>query len=293
MVHIRKFSIILVLCLVLALLPVTSVNAAESGSIWMRQIPYNGVTIAVCADAAVASGVVTITYNKDVLTFTELKVDSQYVLAHAANDKEAGTIKISWIGTGERSNADGYVLMWLEFEGPADLSAVMNGTVYDASGNTIAITTLNLTGVTAAIMQAETLKAENYTTDSFATMQSAMQAANAMLERVAVTQGQLDAATQALVTAMENLVVFTPEPPPTQPPATEPAPTEPAPTEPEPTDPTQPGSTPAKPDPTQPSTQEPTIAPKRDNSWMLIALAAVLAVAVVAAVVILKKRGRK
>lgn len=287
--NIRKLSILLALCLVLCALPVASANAAESGSLWLRHLPANdGVTIAVCADTAVASGVITVTYASELLTFQELTVDSTYVLAHAINDQETGTIKISWIGTGANAAGEGYTLLRLRFEGPADQSSVLTGTAYDAAGNTLAITTLNLTGVTAAVMEAETLQAADYTADSFAAVQTAMNEANALLEQEAVTQTQLDAAAQALLTAVENLAVYVPEPEPTDPPATEPAPTEPAPTE-----PTQPGSTPAQTDPTQPSTQAPTIAPKRDNSWMLYVLAALVAVAAVAAVVISKKRGRK
>lgn len=297
--NMRKLSILLALCLVLALLPVTSANAAEGGSLWLRYQPsVEGVEIHVCTDTNIASGVITVTYDASILEFAELLMSETFVQYYAVNAQEAGTIKISWIGTGVGAENPAWSLMTLKFAGVADQSATMTGTVYDFKGNTLAITTLNLTGATAAVMQAETLKAEDYTAESFAAMQAALQEAEALLAMETVTQAQLDAATQALVTAMENLVVYTPEPPPTEPPATEPAPTdpaptEPAPTEPAPTEPTQPGSTAAKPNPTQPSTQEPTIAPKQDNSWMLIALAAVLVVAVVAAVVILKKRGKK
>lgn len=286
--RIRKFAILLALCLVLAALPITSAAAAQSGNLWLRQIPTgDGLTIAVCADTAVASGVITITYDSDVLSFQELTVDSAYVLAHAANDKEAGTVQISWIGTGSDAAGEGYALLRLRFEGNADQSAVLTGTVYDAAGNTIAITTLNLTGATAAVMEAETLKAEDYTADSFASVQAALQEADDLLALETVTQAQLDAAAQKLTAAVENLVVYVPEP-------TPPTPTEPAPTDPAPTEPTQPGSTPAQSDPTQPSaTPAPQPQPQGDNSWMVIAVVVLCAVAVVAAVVILKKRGKK
>lgn len=288
--RVRKLAILLALCLVLALLPVTSANAAESGGLWLRHLPTDGsVTMALVADTQVASGIITVTYDPSLLTFQELTVDSAYVLAHAVNDKEAGTIKISWVGAGADSGA--YVLMRLQFAGESLAVAELSGNVVNESGDEIAITVLDFGAYNAAFIQAAGLKAEDYTADSFAAVQAAMQSAEALWAVEAVTQAQLDAATQALLTAVENLVVYTPEPPPTEPPATEPAPTEPAPTE-----PTQPGSTPAKPQPTQPTTQAPAPAPKGDNGWMLIALAVlgvVAVVAAVAAVVIFKKRGRK
>lgn len=283
--NIRKLAILLALCLVLCALPVTAANAAESGSLWLRHLPTDeGVAMALCADTDVASGIITVTYDPGQLTFQGLTVDSTYVLAHAVNDKEAGTIRISWIGTGSGSGA--YVLMRLQFAGDSLTVAELSGTAQNADGDQIAMTVLDFGAHNAAWDQAADLKAEDYTADSFASVQAALESAEALLAVEALTQAQLDALTQELLTAMENLVVYVPEP-------TPPAPTDPAPTEPAPTEPTQPGSTPAKPDPTQPSTQASTGEPKGDNSWMLIALAVLCVVAVVAAVVILKKRGRK
>lgn len=282
---IRKLSMILTLCLVLALLPVTSAHAAESGSLWLRHLPADGgVTMALVADTGIAGGVVTITYDPSQLTFQGLTVDSDYVLAHAVNDKEAGTIKISWVGKGAESGV--YILMRLQFAGDPLAVATLSGSVKNTSGDIVAITVLDFGALNTAMNRAGGLKAEDYTADSFAAVQAALAAGNAQTNVETVTQAQVDALTQALVTALDNLVVYVPEP-------TPPEPTEPVPTEPTPTEPTQPGSTPAKPEPTQPSSQTPAPAPKGDNSWMLIVLA-VLGVAAVAVVaVILKKRGRK
>ncbi len=296
--NIRRLSMVLALCLVLALLPVTSAHAADNGNLWLRQIPaVDGLSVYICADTVVASGVITITYDADVLSFVELVVSDTFVLAHAVNDKKAGTIKISWVGTGFVSEEEGYSLMVLEFVGAAEQKAVLSGTVYDESGTTLAITELDLAVLQAAVTDAQALKAEDYTADSFAPVQTALQEAKELLEKAVLTQGQLDAAVQKLTSAVENLVVYVPEPTPPEPTdptqPTEPAPTEPKPTEPKPTEPTQPGSTPAKPQPTQPATQAPAPAPQGDNGWMLIVLAGLGVVAIVAAVVILKKRGRK
>lgn len=292
----RICSVLLVLCLLLVLMPASQAVALESNSIWINQISGNeGVTIAVCADTAVASGVITITYNADALTFVQLQTESQYVLAHAVNDEEAGKLVISWIAPKDNAAQGGHVLMRLTFTGMAESSAVLTGTVQGVSGESIAIATLNMTGLQAAVMMAEILNPEDYTAESFAAVTAQISNANEVLNLEAVTQAQLDAAAAALTAAVENLEEYVPEPPPTDPQPTDPQPTDPQPTDPQPTDPkpTQPGSTPGQTEATQPSTQAPMIAPKRDNSWMLIALAVLGVVAVVAAAVILKKRGKK
>ena len=293
----RVLAILMVLCLMLVFVPVNQASAAEYPcGLWLRQIPSgNGVTVAVCADAQVASGVITITYNKDVLTFQQLKLEDQYVLVHSINAEEAGVIKISWIGTGTEPKTDGYVLLWLEFAGMPDLSAVMTGTAYDATGNKLAITTLNTTGLEAAMTQAENLKAEDYTENTFANVQSALENAKSVLNQVAATQSQLDAAEEALNIAMESLVYMPADPEPTDPAPTEPAPTEPAPTEPAPTEPapTEPKPTesrPTEPQPSQPAGQQPQ---EENDDILLIPILVGCCVPIVVAVVLLKKRGSK
>lgn len=288
-------AILMALCLVLACVPVNQAAAAEeSGSLWLRHLPTDGgVTMALVADTAIGSGVITITYDKDIYTFQGLTVDSAYVLAHAVNDKEAGTIKISWIGKGAESGA--YVLMRLQFvvnfASAGNLNVELSGSVKNADGEEIAMTTLDFAMLNTAMAQAESLKAEDYTADSFAAVRSALAAANDQANVETVTQAQVDAATQALKTAMDNLVVYVPEPEPTDPTEpTEPAPTEPAPTQPAPT---QPGSVPTQTQPAQGSTPAPAPQPQSDNGWILIVLAVLGVAAVAAAAVILKKRGRK
>lgn len=291
MKHIRKLSVILVLCLLLAALPATPANAAESGSLWMNQIATeNGTVIAICADTAAASGVITVTYDTGLLTFEEMTVDSTYILAHAINDKKAGTLQISWIGTGADAAGDGYALLRLRFTGAPDQNAVLTGSVYDAVGNALTITTLNFTGLSAALADGAAVNAADYTADSYAALQSAMAAADPVLTLETVTQAQLDAAAQAVTAALEALELYAPEPTPPAP--TEPAPTEPAPTEPQPTQPvTNPIPTPTETQPT--TTPAPQPQPAGNNGWMLIVLAVLCIAAVAAAVVILKKRGRK
>ena len=115
-----------------------------------------------------------------------------------------------------------------------------------------------------------------------------------MQNRVAVTQAQLDAATAALTAAMENLVVYTPDPEPTDPPATEPQPTDPPATEPQPTE-SQPTQTkPVETKPTQPAGTQPAgQEPQDEDSMMLIPILVGCCVPIVVALVLLKKRGQK
>ena len=290
----RKVYILLALCLVLTMLPANSAHAADEGSLWLRHAPSpNGVEVYICADTAVASGVITITYEAGNLEFVELMVSDSFVAAYAVNDKEAGVIRISWVGTGFVPEEGAYGMMTLSFRGVSDQSMVMSGAAYDASGDTIAITTLNLTELQAAMMQAEALDAAAYTEESFAGVTAALESANELLGKAVVTQAQLNEAARQLAAAMENLEAYVPEPPPTDPPAptdpTEPAPTEPAPTQPQPTDPkpTQPGTEPA---PTEP-VEKP--VPKKNDTMLIVAGVAIGVVLIAAVVVILKKRGKK
>lgn len=296
MENIRKIAILLALCLVLCTLPVASAHAAEEGNVWLRYVPGKQGVMAICADKAVASGVITITYNAEWMTFQSVTVDSAYVLAYAVNDKETGKLQISWIAPKDNAAQGGHVLMFVEFVGISDDEYTeLVGSVQNVSGEAMAITKIDLHAALDAESDAENLKAEDYTADSFAPVQAALKNVIDLLDQVTTTQAQLDAATQALVTAMENLVVYTPEPPPTEPPATEPTPTEPAPTEPAPTEPkpsekpTQPGS---QPKPTEPVVTDP--VPKKNDTLLIVGVAlALCAVVAIAAVVILKKRGRK
>jgi hypothetical protein len=305
MKHIQKLALVLTLCLLLTALPLTRAYAAEGGSLWLRHLPADGgETISLVADAPVASGVITITYDTSVYTFQELTVDDAYVLAHAVNDQEAGTIKISWIGTGSGSGV--HVLMRLRFAADFFVSGGhpsidLSGSVQNANGEAFAFTSLDFGALNTAIHEANGLKAEDYTADSFAGLKTALDAALAQGEVETVTQAQLEEATQALTKALENLEVFVPTPPPTDPTEpteptqpTEPSqptePTEPAPTQPKPTDkPTQPGS---QPKPTEPVVADP--VPKGNDTLLIVGAAlALCAVAAVAVVVILKKRGKK
>ena len=306
MKHLRKLIFVLALCLLLTAMPLNRAHAAEGGSMWLRHLSADGgQTLGLVADTSVASGVITITYDTAIYTFRGLTVDSAYVLAHAVNDKEAGTVKISWVGTG---SGDGvHVLMRLQFTADWTVSGgnptiSLSGSVQNENGEDFGFASLDFGPLNAAVREAEGLKAEDYTADSYAQVKSALDAALAQAEQETLTPAQLDAALQNLRAALDGLKAKEPTPPePTDPPTepTEPPtePTEPAPTEPtepnptqKPTDkPTQPGSRPAA---TQPVVSDP--VPKGNDTLLIVGGAlALCVVAAVAAVLILKKRGKK
>ena len=285
----RVLAIVLSLCLMMVFVPVNRATATDYvDSLWLR---YNRVTdqvqIDICADTMVSSGVITITYDAGTANFEKLVVDETYVLAYAVNDKEAGTIKISWVGTDAQSDTAGHCLMKLKFVGDHDLTVVLAGTVYDLSGKVLPMTELDFSDLEKARDQACALKAEDYTADSFSAVTEALDQSFDQLYG-AITQAEVDALTAALQVAMENLVVYTPEPPPTEPPTEPTEPTEP-PTEPKPTEPK-----PTEPKPTEPAATQPEdpVSQEAENV-LLIPILVGCCVPIVVAVVLLKKRGKK
>ena len=293
MKHLQKLTFVLALCLLLTALPVKRAFAADGGSMWLRHfLADGGESVALVADTTVASGVITLTYDTAVFTFKGLTVDSTYVLAHAVNDQEAGTLKISWVGTGAGSGV--HVLMRLQFAfnwwvSGGNPGIGLSGSVQNTKGEAIGFTTLDFAALNAAVREADGLKAEDYTADSFAAVKAARDAAMAQAEVETLTLAQLEAALQTLKSALDGLKAKEPTPPdPTEP--TEPTePTQPAPTEPKPTESKPVETKPTEPAATQPADQD----PQDEDGMMLIPILVGCCVPIVVAVVLLKKRGKK
>lgn len=266
--QIRKITRLSVLLLVLTLLLAPQAAAAEgNGNLWMRQISTDdGVTFYICADSAVASGVITVKYHVGSLSFRELTVESDYVLAHAVNSKNAGAVQISWIAPADVVAEEGHILMALTFTGKKGESISFSGDVYNAAGEPVAISILDVTELTSAMEAAEALQSADYTADSFAALQTVLSQTDALLEQIAITPAQLDAALQEVNGAVSALVRLQPEPEPTGPEPTEPAPTEPGP-----------------------------VIDVTGDGWIgiIIAFGVICVVGAVVAVVIIKKRGNR
>lgn len=253
----HQTSRLLVLILLLVLLLSVSASAAETGAIWTcSNAAENEVTVLVCADASVASGVITVTFDRKELSFVDVTMNSDYILAHAVNSQTFGKVQISWIASGGYDAEDGHVLMQLQFEGASAESISVSGSAYGTDGNAIAVTALDFTALNTALAEVESKLVQDYTVSSFDAMLNAEKEARDLLKQEVITPSQIAAAAEKLTTALAQLE-------PKAPPTTA-APTEPTP---------QPNS----------------------NGWIGIAVAAVAVCAAiaVAVVVILKKRGNK
>ena len=257
MVKIRNVSRCLALLMVLALLLTAQAVAAESGALWLcASVAEEGVTAKICADTAVASGVITVTYDKRALTFREVTMDETAVAMHAVNSKVPGRLVISWVAPAGYSVEEYQILMQIRFEGTDASSISLSGSGNDLNGEAVAVTALDFTGLNTALAEVEGKLVQDYTPGSFDAMLNAEKEARELLEQEIVTPSQLAAATEKVETALAQLE---PKAPPTVPATTAPAP--------------------------QPN----------GNGWIGIAVAAVAvcAAVAVAVVVIIKKRGSK
>lgn len=269
MAKMKTISLLLVLALALMLLPVQQVSAAETPSLWLHVTEQDGKSVvAVCTDATVATGMISIAYDAEVLRYKGLTTDKTYVLYHAVNDASKNEVLISWIAPADHVVEGPHILMTLNFNGVCEQPPVLTGQVFDAAGNEIAISALDTAPLQAALEDGAARKAEDYTAESFAALQTALEEANALLSQNLVTQDQLDEAAQKLQGAITALVAVAPV---------------------EPTQPTVPA------DPTNPTEPIPTPTPAPDNGWIviLVAFVAICVIGGVVAVVIMKKRGNK
>lgn len=256
MVKIRNVSRCLVLLMVLALLLTAQAVAAESGALWLStSVAEEGITANICADTAVASGVITVTYDKKALTFREVTMDETAVAMHAVNSKIPGKLVISWVAPANCHVEEYQILMQIHFEGTDAGSISLSGGGNDLSGEAVAVTALDFIGLNTALSEVESKLVQDYTAGSFDAMLEAEKEARELLKKDIITPAQLAAATDKLNTALAQLE---PKAPPTVPATTDPA--------------------------SQPS-----------SGWIGIAVAAVAvcAAVAVAVVVIKKKRGSK
>lgn len=250
----------LVLILLLLLLLSVSASAVEAGTVWTcSSVSENSVTVSVCADTTVASGVITVTYDSKTLKFCDATMSSDYIVAHSINARVPGKILISWIAPGAYDAEDGHVLMQLQFEGASADSVAISGSVQGAEGEAVAVTALDFTALNTALEEVGSKLVQDYTPSSFDAMLDAEKEARDLLKQEIITPSQIAAAAEKLNSALAQLEL---KAPPTVP--TTAAPTEPVP---------QPGS----------------------NGWIgiVVAVVAVCAAVSVAVVVILKKRGNK
>lgn len=269
----------ILLMVLLCTLPAVQANATDPvpPSIWVRPQLVDGSYVAnICADATVTDGVITLHYDSSLMSFQEVIVDNQYVAVHAVNAQEPGVVKIAWVAPGDYGNTGAtHILMQVCFTNVENAMVVLDGVVHGTDGRQMAITVLNFS-VVPALAATQGYKAEDYTAESFAVLQSAIANAEAVIVDLYSTQGDMDAAALAVKAAIDGLerapVVVPTEP--TQPTQPETKPTQPT------TQPTQPAGDPA---------------PEPDDGsgiWVAI-VGAMVAVGIMFIVILRKKEVRK
>lgn len=214
-------TIALLLLLTALLLPLAlPANAAQTQAVWFdSQAAGDGLTVTVWTDAPVASGVITLNYDKKALTYSELTLEEACVAQHAVNAKIPGTVSISWVAPGNAQEDGVHVLMKLHFQGTDATSVTISGMAATAQGETVRVTGLDRAGLEALIADARSKQTDLYTADSVAALQTALTEAEAVLQQQ-LTPAKLEAAAAKLRSALQGLR----EPQPTNP-VTEPEPT--------------------------------------------------------------------
>lgn len=213
MKRVNKLLRLLAVVLVMSLMMATVAFAAETGKVWISTSESEEGTVAmILTDTTVTDGLVKVTYDPEVLTYKEVKVNSQYVAMHSVNAGEAGTVLIAWVAP-EAYEADGSVLTLIEviFEGVQEENTMeATGVAQDAEGNEMPIGTVDTSALEEAIAKAEELKEEDYTEESWAALEEAKEAAEEVLKDPTATQEEVDEAAAALeeaIAALEEQVV--------------------------------------------------------------------------------------
>lgn len=269
MEQIKKTSCLLALVLLLSLCLAVPAFGEESAVMWVEvQKADDGVTVSICANTTVTDGQIELHYDYRTMTYCDMTVDSQYVLAHAANPEKQGAVQIAWVAPGDYSN-DGtkHVLMQLRFAGDNVDGFYVSGYVFTPAAEKIAVAPpAGFDRLQAAMESAKALKADRYSEETFAKLQAALEAARAELADPTVTEERLEAARQNVIDAVLGLLKPGEVPP--APSTTAPVATTPA---------TTPGAT----------------DPQGSNTGLIIAIVAVCLVAAVVVVIVIKRKGSK
>ncbi len=207
---VRILAVIIVMCMMMA----TVASAAEAGKLWIRVTESeNGKDTAalIVTDTTVTDGLVKVTYDPAKLTYKDLLVSSEYVAMHSVNAAEAGIILISWVAP-EAYTADGtpITLIQINFEGSAEGTPLeATGVGHDAQGNEIQIGTVDTSALEEAIQAAEALKEDDYTEETWAALEEALENARDTLEDPTASQAEVDQAAKDLqdaIAALEDYV---------------------------------------------------------------------------------------
>ena len=209
MKRLKKIIGSMLMAAMLCMMMTTTAFAAEGDLVWLSvSETSDGTDALIVTNTTVTDGLVKVTYDSSKLTYQGVTVSDAYVAMYAANAEEAGIVLISWVAPeAYETEGDGIVLIGVNFTGTAEEDAIeLTGKAQDADGNEVAVGNVDETALEQAIAEAESLKEEDYTADSFAAMEEVLAEAKAVLEDPSATQSEIDAATEALNEAMDALV---------------------------------------------------------------------------------------
>ena len=203
---VRLLALVLVMCMMMA----TVAYAAEAGEIWLsvtESANGKGTVAAIVTDTTVTDGLVKVTYDPETLTYKGVMVSSEYVAMHSVNAEEAGIVLISWVAP-EAYEAEGTVtLIEVTFEGQ-DGTVEAAGIAHDAEGTELTIGSVDTSALEEALAKAEELTEEDYTEESWAALEEAKEAAEAVLADPTATQSDIDEAAEALEEAIAALEAY-------------------------------------------------------------------------------------
>lgn len=206
----RKMLCAMIVVIALCALLVTPAFAAETGNMWLNVAEAQANTnVVVCADTTVTNGQVELRYDSSKLTFRSVTTNDAYVSVVAVNTDTEGVVKIAWVAPGYyEAEGTNMALITVLFEGVAGADEIfVTGNVYDAEGQLVNILSARDTSaLEEAIAKAEGLDEKDYTEESYAAVEEALEEAKKVLADPDATQEELDAAVEKLNDAMDALV---------------------------------------------------------------------------------------
>ena len=205
----RKVMALLVMTALLCAMTATAAFAAGAGAIWVTAAQKDGTVAQIITDTTVTDGVVKLTYDSTALTYESTEVAEAYVAMYAVNAEEPGTVLISWVAPGAYAvEEEAVCLIQVNFTGTEEKNSVtLTGTAHGVDGNELTFADApDTTGLAEAIADAQALKKEDYTAESYAALEEAMKEAQEVLADGTATQNQVDEAEAALRDAIKALV---------------------------------------------------------------------------------------
>lgn len=205
----RKVVTVLTMAALLCTLFAATAFAAESGSLWAAVEQSEGTVALIVTDTTVTDGVVKVTYDSSVLTYESTEVTAEYVAMYAVNAEEAGVVLISWVAPGPYELKDESVcLIRVNFSGKEEKNSItLTGTAHGEDGKELNFADApDTAALEKAIADAKALDESEYTEESYADVETALAAAEAVLADGTATQAEVDAAEEALRDAMDALV---------------------------------------------------------------------------------------